>query len=325
MLRIRLSTSQTELFHFFLSGFGVAVAAALTGVVSSSLWSLATLLHGILGAAIVALAATIAKASTPSSPPSSGSGPAAMLLLGALVGGGILAMGCSTPAAEGASITVMAAGDTARVFAHWPAVNRATGYTYTLTTVATNGTWTALPTGATTTTTSVAVLPVSTNSDSAVFQLCVTAAGPAGSSPVGCTASTANAANTWHRKLGTPQPVFDSVTALILLPADTTLAIGAHLVLCPFYEMGNGAIVMRSSDAPSCAARYQANYSIAQRTVTVDQQMIVDASCLSWHNANPAVGSLTVGGCDLLGLVRPRIPAPHLPADALAVLPMRRT
>lgn len=226
---------------------------------------------------------------------------------------------CSPPAAEGATLSVMAAGDTAKVFAHWPSVNRATSYSYSLTTVATNGTWTGLPTGATTTVTNVALLPVSTNSDSAVFQLCVTATGPAGSSPIGCTASVASAANTWHRKLGTPQPVFDSVTALFLVPSRDSLVIGATHTLCPFWEMGNGAVVMRSSDATSCTGSYQATYSALQRSVTADQQMVIDSRCLTWTQTNPAVDRLGITGCDLLGLLPQRVPYPHLPVDALAL------
>lgn len=68
-IRFRLSKTQSELLHYFLSGLGVAVAASLTGAVSSGVWSLATLTHAVLGAAIVALAATIAKASGPDTPP----------------------------------------------------------------------------------------------------------------------------------------------------------------------------------------------------------------------------------------------------------------
>ena len=302
--------------HSLLSGIGLQVAGALFGALGGGLWSLSALGHVALGAVVTGISSYVVR-QTPTwlawlakalgAPPAASAGILVVLLAWPFVS-------CSPPAASGATLTVVAAGDTAKVFAHWGAVNRATSYSYSLTTLATNGTWTSLATGVSTTATSVALFPTSSTADTAVFQLCVAAVGASGSSAIGCTPSAANSANTWRRKLGSPTPILDSVTALLLVPQHDTIVIGASHTLCPFWQMGNGAVVMRSGDAAACGTAYVSSYSAAQRTVTVDQQALVDGRCLTWHNANPAVATLAVGGCDALA-GRPA----RIPVDALAV------
>jgi len=77
MIRFHLSGTQTDLVHYFLSGFGVAVAASLTGITASSVISVGTLVHAVEVAAIVALGETIVRATSQPSTGASGSTPAA--------------------------------------------------------------------------------------------------------------------------------------------------------------------------------------------------------------------------------------------------------
>jgi hypothetical protein len=309
--------------HSLLNGLLLSVVGSLLGALAGGIFSPALLVHVAIGAIGTNVSAYIVR-NSPSwltwlgqklggAPPPASAAGILVLLLCALP-----LASCAPPAAAGATLTVMAAGDTAKVFAHWPVVNRATGYTYTLTTLATNGTWTGLATGTATAATSVSLGPISTTADTAVFQLCVTATGASGASPIGCTPSAANAANTWRRKLGTPTPVMDSVTALLLLPSHLALTVGQTAPApCPFYQLGNGAVGMRAGDSASCTSAYIATYSETQRALTPDQQALVDGRCITWHNSTPMVATLTIGStaCDGLGLWRWRA----TPRDDVAV------
>jgi hypothetical protein len=320
--------------HSALNGLLLAVIAALFGALGTGLWSLHSLEVVALAAVGTYTSAAVVRNSpawlawlaaklgaTPPPPPAATVG--ILLMLGLAIS----LANCAPPAAAGATITVLAAGDTARVFAHWPAVNRATSYTYTLATVATNGTWVGLPVGQSTTSTSGSAFPTSATADTAVFQLCVTALGPAGSSPVGCTASTGNAANTWRRKLGTPAPVMDSVTAMLVLPSVIVkLPVGSTVAMCGFPVMPDGHVVMRTADTIRCLSSYTQSYSSAQRAVLPDQQQFVDGLCISWRSSDTTVVTVTTDPlCSVtgfrVGLAPPRFQwlAPGVPADMTRV------
>lgn len=146
-----------------------------------------------------------------------------------------LLLGCTV--AEGAvparplmmTASVMAAGDTAKLYVSWSAANRANGYRVTATVSTTNGTWTGLPTDSLTPGLSSVIAAVSASADSARFTVCV-------KSTNGVTTSltaTCSAPAKWLRKLQPPGSVqIDSITlglapvaSLQVTPSSATIVI----------------------------------------------------------------------------------------------------
>lgn len=223
---------------------------------------------------------------------------------------------CAPPVADAAAVTVMALGDTARIAFHWPAVNKATGYTYTISAIATNGTWVGLPVSSVTTATSGVAIATSATADTAVFQLCATATGAAGASSPGCSTSVSNAGNTWRRKLASPQPVLDSAT-VSLVPSPLTMTLASARMLCAFLNFKDGQVGERTADRGPCDSLYVKAFPPAQRVPTSAEQAFADADRWSFSAANPAaiglvpqgLGSSAVlvqgNGLTLLGRVEP--------------------
>jgi hypothetical protein len=257
---------------------------------------LGTVVVALLGFLLNKVKALDPKSAPPAAAPTppAGSAPLAVLLALLAVSGGVLAS-CSPRAASGATISVMALGDTARISFHWPAVTKATGYTYTITAIATNGTWTGLPTAAVTASTSGTALATSATADTAVFQLCATATGPAGSSAVGCSTGVANAGNTWRRKLGTPQPVLDSVTVSIV-PNPVNVTLAAARIVCAFPGFKDGQVGERTADKAACDSLYQGYFLTSTRHPTAPEQAFADSATWGWSTANPAAVGLVQQG-----------------------------
>jgi len=66
-IRFRLSKTQSQVLHYFLTGLAASVGASLTGIVSSSVISLATLAHVGEVALIAAAAGTLTRFAGPQS------------------------------------------------------------------------------------------------------------------------------------------------------------------------------------------------------------------------------------------------------------------
>lgn len=204
----------------------------------------------------------------------------------------LAAPSCSTPPAEAASLSVMAFGDTAKITYHWPAVNKAVSYSFSIVTVASNGTWTN-PTNVSTTAVSGQAQAISTTADTAVFQVCATAIGLSSSSPIGCSSSVASAKNTWRRTLSAPAPTVDTVA---IRPNPITLQLASSRIACAFEGFHDGQIGERTADKPVCDSLYQASFTAAHRAPSAAEQTYADTATWQWSTANPTVIGLVPQG-----------------------------
>ncbi len=172
---------------------------------------------------------------------------------------------------------ILAPGDSLPLTISWGAATRATGYRLTVTADSTNGTWSNLPTNLAITTVTRAILPISTTWDSVRFTArveSVDAFGPTGKF----------SAATWkmRRRAGAPGPIIvDSsqvpqLSVMEVRPSTFTLTVGASRQMCAFPRFASGRVAMRSDDATLCTATYLANFSTAERAVSVDEQKWVD-------------------------------------------------
>ena len=196
-------------------------------------------------------------------------------------------------------LSVVAAGDTAKLFVSWTAASRATGATLTILVTASNGTWTGVPTGLTVAAGGSQTIAVnSATADSATFQACMASTGATGTSPKQACSLTRQ----WKRTLQPPVVSLDSVVGLIVAPNPSSLAVGSTVQLCAYYSFQSGHVAMRTQDGASCAADYSARFSVFQKAVTNTEQLQVDAACQRWQSSAPTIATVTTeAGCTGLG------------------------
>lgn len=283
-----------KFLHGFVVGLVLSVLASpsVGGLVSSGVFTLATLWHAVVVAAVSYLWGYLVKNAPGWFGAGSSSGTAGAARLGvllALLAASPAILACPPAPANAASVTVMAVGDSAKITFHWPAVNKATGYTYTVSALASNGTWTGLPVNQATAATSGSAVGVSSTADTAVFQVCATAVGASGSSAIGCSSSTAGAANTWRRKLQPPAPVVDSVA---IRPNPVTLQLASSRIACSFQGFDGGQMAERTADKPACDSIYRKSFTSAHRSPSAAEQAYADTATWQWSTSNPAAVGL---------------------------------
>lgn len=100
-----------------------------------------------------------------------------------------------------------------------------------------------------------------------------------------------------------PDPVVDSVlqlSRLIVKPDTISLTYGAKTQFCAFLKFKNGKIAMRTTDDSDTCLREYAKFPLTSRDVSGAQQLIADATCVSWKATG---GSITSEVCtSTLGL-----------------------
>lgn len=284
-----LAQGASKVAHYLAAGLGVVLAGVATHITQGDVLSWASLEHWAGASFIVWLSSLFVSSVGPAKPTA---GFARLGVLLALLVAAPVILACPPANADAASVEVMAVGDSAVLTFHWPAVNKATGYIYSVITVASNGTWTN-PTNVAIATTAGSAVSVSATADTAVFQVCATALGAAASSPVGCSSSVANAKNTWHRKLVAPAPQVDTVS---IRPNPITMQLASSRIACAFQGFHDGQMGERTADKPACDSLYRKAFSLSHRRPTAAEQLYADTATWAWSTSKPSAIGLVPQG-----------------------------
>lgn len=213
----------------------------------------------------------------------------------------LLALSC-TPANAGVpdrprvpELSILVAGDTAKVYASWTAGARATGYLVSSTASLTTGTWVGLPAAVATSARTFFFAATNTTADSADFIVCVNSTNSSGSSVAGC-----SAAKRWRRLPGAPVVTIDSVIALDIKPDafGVTVTVGRQQ-LCPFarFRGDTVALLTRYASLSTCQEEERKLRLAGKKRPTPGQQLAADAICVQWRTTDPS-GSVTREACD---------------------------
>lgn len=293
--------------HRLIVGALIGAAVAIQNVIATGAWTWHALLFGILGGVLSGLAgwyiSTKDPADTDSAPPAS-AGPTSVvgiLLLLAL----LPLASCNPPAASAAPVLrsgpvgfagALAPGDSLGpyTFTVGP-VGGATGYKWTVTATATNGTWGNLPAGTMTATPSLTFTLAAVGGawDSVALQLCVT-----GTSAV--RSAKAPACTSWkvNRYLASPTALTGDSSRLAPIslmlrasPQDSVtrggesvashVLIGQSIQFCSIIRFGSGHVA-GISPAPACAGILAANFRPDRLTLSGPEAAWLSGACGTW-------------------------------------------
>jgi hypothetical protein len=218
-------------------------------------------------------------------------------------------LGC--PAAEArapaspvsSALTLVAVGDSARIYFSWTATGATYRYTVSALTTWGGGVWAGLPVNVTTAARAAAVIATNATADSADFVACVEAINAVGVSAPGCTAS-----KRWRRPPRPPVVTFDSIT-LSIIPTHRVVSAGTVTALCVVWQFPNKHVVLRtqdrvralSSNGPSCEQEYRQSVTDSAQRVTQAEQALADARIAEvWSSADTMIVKAAPSGGMLL-------------------------
>lgn len=284
----------------------VGAATSLQSLIAAGTWTWHALLFGLIGGVLSAAAGWLIRQLN-GAPPANGTAAivAFLLLLLPLAS-------CSPPAAEGAPVLVrgplafsgvLAPGDSVGPYIFTaPAVSGATGYSWTLTASATNGTWANLPAGAATSTPTLTFTVASGGTwDSVSFQLCMK-----GTSPV--RSSKGQACTSWklYRYLSSPTSLtgdssrLGPLSLMLRSPQEDSLKpgggvyahtqTGAMATFCAFIRFGSGDVAGVTPN-PTCPTVATANFRASRlASLTGAESAWLSGSCTPWANCLAGLG-----------------------------------
>lgn len=295
--------------HSVLSGLVLQVVGSVLAAVGGGLFSVTALLHIALGAVGVFISAYVVRNSPTwltwlggklgGAPPASAAGIVLLVLALPLAS-------CSPPVADAAPVLAsgpigfagaLAPGDSLGPYTFTvPAVPGATGYSWTLTTSATNGTWSNVPAGTTTTAPSLSFTLAASAGvwDSVSLQLCVK-----GTSGVRSTKVPACASWKVYRYLPTPtslsgdsshlglmslmvrSPTEDTITAHGA-NAHITVATNGTIQFCTVARFGSGDLALLGTDTTCMATALRDFRPDRFQHLTVQEQNFLAGACSPW-------------------------------------------
>lgn len=307
--------------HSVLAAALLQVAGSVFAAIGGGLWSLTALWHVALGAVLVSLSGFVVK-NAPSwlatiaqwlgAPP-----PAAGAALVILALAGLATTSCSPPQASAAPVLsagpvglfgALAPGDSLGPYVFTVgAVPGATGYSWTLTTSATNGTWSNVPTNAATTTPSFTFSIAATGGvwDSVSLQLCVK-----GTSGVRSTKGPA--CTTWKvlRYLPTPTSMsgdssrLGPISMMVRVPGGSlpiwgtggqtaSYPAGTVFKACVFWRFGSGKVAAVGADTTGCGVIAAAQFRADRRSgFTAAESSWLSGACDPWSACLLGLGAI---------------------------------